>query len=239
MSALLPVLLLAATASPSPSPSPASPGGVAGVSAYELRVEARADGSADVTLTLRLDSNGATTARIPVPFAGVTALRLAEASPGTTVAQETTGERATLQITAPVRAAGPVTVRLLGHVAGAVTDSGAAGRSMRIALMNAEPASIKDLRLALIFPDEWRAQAIREALPKPAKAEAGPRAILEAIDGRPGARLLVSVLPQGETAVLRVDLTPAGRSPGWLIAGVALALLYLRSFRDLVGSPKK
>lgn len=231
------MLLLAATmASPAGADEPPA---AAAVTAYELRVDPRADGSADVALTLRLEAGSSQTVRVPFPWPELTGARLATAPPSTTFALTSSGDRGTLSVGVPDATPGSIEVRLEGRVANVVTDAGPAGRSIRVAMMNVEPAAIRDLRFLVAFPEGWRAHAIREALPKPGKAEVGPRAILESIDGRPGVRLRADALAQGDTAVLRVDLAPASQSRGWLIAGLVLAVLYLRSFRDLVGPKLK
>lgn len=235
---LLAVFLVAATTGGAASAKAAPEETATGVLAQEVRVDGQRDGSALVTVTLRLAAGAAATQRAPLPWAELGDARLTEAPAGSTFAITGSRERPILSVTLPEPTTAPVALRLVGRVADAVTDAGSAGRSMRVALMNLDAAPLRDLSLVLVFPDGSRAHAIREALPKPGRSEAGPRALLEAIDGRAGARLQVKALAQGETAALKVELGAASRSPAWLIVGLALAALYLRSFRDLVHPPK-
>lgn len=116
-------------------------------------------------------------------------------------------------------------------------DAPASTPTFKFTELHKEPASTPNLDLAVTFPDGMRALAIREALPKLRKGEVAPRARLESIDGRPGARLRVQNVQQGETVSLQVDLVRTAAPWGWLIAGVVLSSLYLYSFRDLVRKP--
>ena len=90
-------------------------------------------------------------------------------------------------------------------------------------------------RLDATFPDGIRAHAVREALPKLRKGEAGPRVRLARRRRPPGARLRVDRLKQGDPTSMQHragpanPARPAGSSPASL-----LSVLYLVYFRDLV-----
>lgn len=232
------ILLAAAAAASGPGPT-ATREAATPVTAYELRLDLRPDGSADVALTLHVAASGSQTVRVPFPWSELTEARLATAPPSSTYTVTPSGERATLSVDLPMAPSAPLEIRLIGRVKGVVSEPGPAGRSMRLAMMNVEPATLPDLTFLIAFPEGWRAHAIREALPKAGKSDAAPRAVLQFVDGRPGVRLHADALVQGEAASLRIDLAPTSRSPGWLIAGLALAALYLRSFRDLTASMQK
>jgi len=211
----------------------------AAISRYELRLDTRAQGPARASLSLVLDRIGGEIAVIPFPFADVSDLRLAEGPAGTLVASTVVNGQASLLLTLPGGAASPLALRLECDVQKVLSEATPAGRTARLTLLNTQPEPIRDLRLSITFPEGLRGHAIREARPAPGKAEAGPRAVLDAIDGRSGARLQVDSLPQGETAALRVELARAEPSMAWLLAGLVLGALYLVSFRDLVRPPAK
>jgi len=209
------------------------------ISRYELRLDTEARGPARATLSLVLDRIEGETALIPFPFAEISDLSLVE-GPAVAVAAATGASGQTgILVTLPGGTATPLRLRLTCAVAKAISEPAPAGRTVRMALLNTQPEPIRDLRISITFPEGLRGHAIREARPAPGKAEPGPRAVLDAIDGRSGARLLVDSLPQGETAALRVELARAEPSMAWLLAGLVLGALYLVSFRDLVRPPAR
>jgi hypothetical protein len=210
----------------------------AGISRYDLRVDTEAKGAARVTLDLVLEHAAGETALVPFPFAEVQNLGLLEGPAGAAVALAGVNGQARILATLPGDAAGPVHLRLTGTVQKAISDPGPAPRTVRLSLLNTQPEPIRDLRIVITFPEGLRGHAIREARPAPGKAEAAPRAVLDAIDRRSGARLEVDSLSQGETAALRVELARAEPSLAWLLAGLLLGVTYLVSFRDLVRPPE-
>lgn len=206
----------------------------AAISRYDLRLDTDTTGPARATLDLSLDRIEGEVAVIPFPFAEVGALRLIEGPAGALVTVAASNGQSRILVTLPPGATAPIRLRLAGEVGKAISPPGPAARTVRLALLNPQPEPIRDLRISITFPEGLRGHAIREARPAPDKAEPGPRAVLDAIDGRSGARLLVDSLPQGETAALRVELARARPSMAWLLAGLLLGVSYLVSFRDLV-----
>jgi hypothetical protein len=209
----------------------------ADISRYDLRIDTEAQGPARVTLDLVLEHVAEGTALVPIPFAEVQDLALVEGPAGASVALSTNGQ-ARILVTLQGGEAEPARLRLAGTVAKAISDPGPAARTVRLSLLNTQPEPIRGLRIVITFPEGLRGHAIREARPAPGKAEAGPRAVLDAIDRRSGVRLEVDSLPQGETAALRVELARAEPSLAWLLAGLLLGASYLVSFRDLVRPPE-
>lgn len=112
-----------------------------------------------------------------------------------------------------------------------------AGPIFKYSELHKDPVTTPSLEVAVTFPDGMRALAVREALPKLRKGEITPRARLESVDGRDGARLRVDNVQQGETVSLQIELVRARAPWGWLIAGALLSAMYLYSFRDLVRKP--
>jgi hypothetical protein len=110
----------------------------------------------------------------------------------------------------------------------------AGSRIFRHAFVNTQEATIGSYRFELIFPEETMAQAIREQLPKPKKAEVGPRVLLSKIEGRQAATLQFAALKQGDDTSMQLELVPVRKSFGWLIVGLLLAGAYLYYFRDIV-----
>jgi hypothetical protein len=209
------------------------------VSRYDLRLDTQAAGPARATLSLVLDSVEGQMAAIPLPFPELRNLSLVEGPAGAQVATAAANGQAWIVVTLHANATLPVNLRLTGDVAEVLSKPTPAGRTARVALLNTQPEPIRDLRIAITFPEGLRGHAIREARPPAAKTETAPRAALDSIDGRSGVRLQVDSLPQGETAALRVELARADPSMGWLLAGLVLSALYLVSFRDLVRPPAK
>lgn len=211
--------------------------GSAAVERYEMRLELTEAGSGRATLVASVVPSGATELILPFPFPKATSLRLIEAPAGASMSIEVGAAQSNLRIHWPTEISAPFSLKLAGDVSDALPPRTAA-RTVRVAVMNSQPEVLRGLRLDVVFPEGLRGHAIREALPKAASSDGAPRAALEDIDGRPGARLQVDELSQGETAALRVELSPATRSPGWLLAGLLLSVLYLVSFRDLVARQK-
>jgi len=107
-------------------------------------------------------------------------------------------------------------------------------RTLRVAFVNTEPASIKTFELLAVLPDGMRVQAIREQLPKLKRSEVEARVRLGAGDGRQNALLAIAGLKQGDSASMKLEAVPARPSPFWLVVGILLSALYLVCFRDLV-----
>lgn len=211
--------------------------GPTGISRYELRLDPEAEGPARATLSLAFDRLEGETAVIPFPFAEINDLRLGDAPPDTRVSTTSTKGPARILVIFPANPTTPFNLRLTCDVQNVLSEPTPAGRTVRVALLNTEPEPIRDLSISITFPEGLRGHAIREARPAPGQAEGGPRAVLDAIDGRSGARLHVDSLSQGETAALRIELARAEPSMAWLLAGLVLGALYLVSFRDLVRPP--
>lgn len=209
------------------------------ISRYELRLETETRGPARATLDLVLESVDGDSAVIPFPFAEIKDLSLVEGPAGTLVTSTAVNGQTRILVTLPRGATAPIRLRLACEAQKAFSEPAPAGRTVRLAFLNTQPEPIRGLRIAITFPEGLRGHAIREARPAATKTESGPRAVLDAIDGRSGVRLQVDSLPQGETAALRVELARAEPSLAWLLAGVVLGALYLVSFRDLVRPPVK
>lgn len=216
------------------------------VRAYELRVTAAADGTGHGTATVRLASCAPGTLALPLGLSAVEGLRLTSAPEGVALAVEPWGSQQRLWLTLPEGTPEAVDVGFELETSGLLVRPAANGGkgavaadrwTLRHALLAAQSEPIGRYRFELLFPAGLRAHAVREALPRLRQGEAGPRVALTAIDGRAAARLAVDGLAPGETAALQVELVPATRSPGWWIAGLALSLLYLVRFRDLVSKP--
>lgn len=210
---------------------------------YTVRLEATESGASRGSLTVEV--TGADEGRFAIPL-GLRAeqVELVEGPAGTTVRAERLNGQLLAKVALPDSAGGAATIRLRFSVSGLFEEpTPAAGekrtlpighRLFRHTLVNTQPAPIRRYRFELVFPAGIRAHAIREALPKLRKAEVGPRVQFDGLDSQAGARLQVDGLAQGDTASMQIELMPASRSLGWLIAGLVLSVLYLVYFRDLV-----
>lgn len=215
------------------APVPAVAVEPAGLARYELRVDIRSDGSGRASLEVILDPLAGELAIVPFPFAAVVAPTISGV-PGIGLSTVAANGQTNLVFTLPPAARAPVAIRVTAEAPEIMSGTPTTGRSVRIGLLNSQPAPIHDLRLVVVFPEGLRGHAIHEALPRQGKAEIEPRAAFAEIDQRGGVRLQAASIAQGETALLRVELADASPSPGWLVIGLLLGVFYLVSFRDLV-----
>lgn len=211
--------------------------------AYEVQIRIGPDGAATAVADLRFENAAPGPVAVPLGFAGVTVVRVTEPA-GVTATVEALNGQSLVRFVLPEGTTGEVHVVLAFDVPRALerTDPGpgeratlpAGTRLFKHALLNTQAATIGRYRLGVVFPDDLRAHAVREWLPKLRKGEAGPRVRLDNIDAQHGAVLAVDRLQLGETASVTVELIPLVRSLSWLLVGAALSLVYLIVFRDLV-----
>lgn len=215
--------------------------GAAEVNAYAVNLRIQPDGSARGRVQLHL--HGVTPGPFDVPFGVVDArdLVVAEGPRGTEASLVPTEGQPRIRLAIPEAPAGEFTVTLAFTTPRAYArPEPAKGRGavapvlLRHAFVNTLPTGISDYRFEALLPAGAMAQAIREQLPKPGKTESDPRVRLGLIDGCQAATLRVGPLRQGDDTAMTVEITSTRRSWGWLLAGCALALLYLVRFRDLV-----
>ncbi len=214
------------------------------ISAYEVTLAIAEDGSAKATAVVTVDGATPGVLAIPLGFPGIGAVEVTDGPAGTVAAARAVNGQSELVLTLPDGAPASCRVAITFPVGRAFqkTEPGPGERRtlpegvllFRHAIVNAEPSAIGRYRFSVSFPASLRAHAVREALPRLRKTEAGPRARLGAVDGRGGAWLEVTKLSQGDSASLQIELVPGGRSPAWVIAGLVLCVLYLVYFRDLV-----
>lgn len=214
------------------------------IRAYGVRVEINDDGAANGSATLRLADVEAGRITIPLGFAPVSQLRLESAPAGTAITSEERNGQTVVALDLPAAASGETAIAFAFHVGSAFASSKlAAGQKSTLpannrilahTLVNTEPTAIGAYQVEFLFPEDMRAHAIREALPKLAKSETEPRVRLAEIGARNGARLRIGRLQQGDKTSMQVELRSRKRSPWWLVTGLALSILYLIQFRDLV-----
>ncbi len=226
----------------------AAPMSAAEISSYALRLELAADGAGTASGVVHLAAAGPGGFDLPLGFGAPRALRLTAGPAGTTLAAVPQNGQSILHLVLPADTPPEFELRfeltvsdLLETPAARTGEPQGASpgdrRVFRHSLLSSQPTGVGGYRFEVVFPEGMRAHAIREALPKPRKGEAGPRALLQAIDGREGARLEVAGLAQGETASLQIELVRRSRSPAWWVVGIALSVLYLVKFKDLVARP--
>jgi len=199
----------------------------------DVRVVLSADGSGAATITTSFAANAGAMS-IPTGFTAAGPVRLTRGPAGATVSAELRGGQTHVRVLTPPGTPSPAVLTIDMPVAGVLTTPTPAGRSFRFSMLQTQGDAIRNYRLAVTFPDGMRALAIREALPKVRTSEIVPRAVLDTIDGRVGARLRVDNVQQGERVSLQIELARAMPPWGWLVAGLGLAAMYLWSFRDLV-----
>jgi len=222
----------------------ASAASAAEIRSYAVRIEAHPDGSGSVSAVVQIESATPGAIAIPLGFATVADLRMIEGPAGTVLSASAANGQSLVQAVVPGGAPAALTIAFafttkdvflpVAPASGEKSTLPEGSRVLRHAVMNSQPAPIRSYKAEAVFPEGLRAHAVREALPRLRKAEAGPRVLLDDIDGKTGARLQVDRLLQGESASMQVELVPQGRSVAWLIAGLVLSLAYLVYFRDLV-----
>ncbi len=111
-------------------------------------------------------------------------------------------------------------------------------RMVAHSFVNTQEMEIKSYRFEVLLPTGAMVQAIREQLPKTGKSEVEPRVRLGKIDGCQSATLQFTKVKQGDDASMSVEIVPVRKSWVWLLAGLALAGIYLFYFRDLVAPPR-
>lgn len=230
---LLPVGLLAAAAL-----------GATDIAAYRVRLDTAADGtgkgSAEVVLTRCTPGR----INLPLGFANPADLRLESGPPQATLAKGPTQGQTLLHLDLPPGVVGEATVRFSFSVPmafstptpgpGEKSPFPAGSHLFRHALVATQEGVLGGYRFEVLFPPGTRAQSIREQLPKPGKAEVGPRVRLGKTEGRQGAVLQMGAMRQGDDTSMALELVPERKSWGWLAVGLALCALYLFHFRDLV-----
>lgn len=226
------------------APSVPADAGTPTITAYAVTLSASAEGRGVATARLTIEGAIPGTMSVPFGFPGVTTVRLDGAPSGVAAEAHPVNGQSTVTLALPDGVPPSFGLTLTAEVPEPFQRTEPAPGERRTlpegtlvfrhALVNADRASIGRYRLEVIFPDGYRAHAVREALPKLKKNEAGPRARLADIGDRSGAWLEAAALNQGDSASLQIELVPAGRSPIWLVAGLLLSGLYLVSFRDLV-----
>lgn len=214
------------------------------ISAYDVTLAIAEDGSAKATAVVTIDGATPGPLAIPLGFPGVGSVEVTFGPAGTAGSAHAVNGQSELVLTLPEGTPASCRVAVTFPLGQAFqkTEPGpgerrtlpAGVRIFRHAIVNAEPSPIGRYRFSVSFPSSLRAHAIREALPRLRKTEAGPRARLATVDGKGGAWLEVTKLSQGDSASLQIELVPGGRSPAWMIAGLLLSVLYLVYFRDLV-----
>jgi hypothetical protein len=214
------------------------------IRSYDLRLVAMPDGSARGTARLELAQAEPGPLAVPVGASVLQDLRLEEAPAGTTLQAGPAQGQALLHAQLPKDVPAAATLAFsfrLPHAflptdpqPGQKPTLASGNRLFRHAFVQTQAAAVGSYRCAFLFPEGMMAQSVREALPKPRKTEVAPRVRLERIEGRQAAVLRMDNLQQGDDAAMTLELTPERKSPGWLLAGTALSLVYLIGFRDLV-----
>ena len=105
---------------------------------------------------------------------------------------------------------------------------------VRHAFVNTKDSVIRDYSVEAYLPSGYRFQSIKEQLPRLRKTEVEPRVLLGRKEGRQTAVLHNTGLKQGDGASMLLEGVPTRRSPLWMLAGLAIAFLYLFLFRDMV-----
>jgi hypothetical protein len=218
------------------------------IRSYDVLLTTSEDGSAAGVTAVRFGGRPDGPLTFPLGFRDVTNVRITVAPAPALVSAANVDGQSVVSVTFPNGAPADPAIEISFDVPRAFVDlTPAPGEKsalpagamlFRHALINtaAQPIAKYEARIAL--PPSMRVHAIREALPKLTKKESEPRVRLLEIAGRNGARLRAANLTQGGSTSMQLELVPQRRPWGWLLAGIALSLFYLVSFRDLVARQK-
>lgn len=223
---LLPFLLLGSALS------------AAEIQSYSTRVELSPDGAGRATATLRVAGSASETVEIPVGFKA-SGFLLADGPKGLRLESHGANVRVVLPPEAGVWTC-TFTFAADGVFAPEAVPEGekarmpGTSRVVRAAFVHTYDDPIGAFSVEVVLPSGYRFQAIKEAVPRPGKKEAEPRVRLGRTAGRQTALLKASGLKQGDSAGMVLEAVPSSRSFLWLAAGLAIALLYLYLFRDMV-----
>lgn len=214
------------------------------IRSYRVRLETAADGTGKGTAEVGLARCTAGRINLPLGFKAIAGLQLEEAPPRLHLTQGPSNGQVLLHADLPDGIPADCTFRFTFTLPAAFVpiEPGpgekspfpAGSRLFRHALVATQEGTIGSYRFEVLFPPGTRAQAVREQLPKPGKAEAGPRVRLGKADGRQNAVLQMSAMKQGDDTSMALELVPERKSWAWLLAGLALCAIYLFRFRDLV-----
>lgn len=214
------------------------------IQSYTVRLQAAHDGAGAGMATVSLTGCTPGTLAIPLAFSSPENVRLEESPAGVRLELGPRNGMTLLRLHLPEGMPTQASLRFsftvkqvfqgVSRAPGEKSTLPAGSRIFRHAFVNTQEIPIGVYRLDFLFPEGFRAQAIREQLPKPKKSEVGPRVLLSKLEGRQAATLQFSGLHQGDDTSMALELVPSQRSFGWLVAGLLLAGLYLFYFRDLV-----
>jgi hypothetical protein len=214
------------------------------IKTYEARLEVAADGSALVTVNLKLTGSQPGMVPLPVGFGTLDDFQLQDAPRGVQLNPVPSKDQSIVEIDLPQAVAADVKLSFTfrapdvlaqpKNTAGEKSGLPAGSRLLRHGFVNTQAATIAAYRVEVRLPEEVRVQMIREQLPKPKRTEVLPRVRLDRIDGNQGALLQVANLKQGDKTSMVLEVVEDGRSYVWLLVGLLLSAAYLVGFRDLV-----
>ena len=218
------------------------------IQSYAIRIQAADDGGGRAIATVTLTGCTPGLLALPLGFASPEGLTLEEAPAGVKLALGPRNGMTSLHLQFPEGMPAQATLRfsfaveqvfqVLQPAPGEKSTLPKGSRLFRHAFVNTQETPIGTYRMEFLFPAGFMAQAIREQLPKLKKSEVGPRVLLSQVEGRQAATLQFTDLHQGDDTSMVLELVPARRSLGWLVAGLLLAGLYLVRFRDLVAKKR-
>ena len=219
------------------------------ISQYTTSLSVAPDGTGHAACTLVIAGGSSETVEVPLSHGAWTNFRVAEASDGLRLEPPQANSGA-FRVTLPAAATAPsrltfdfdvpqAFVKAENAAPGAKLTIPAESRTLRYAFVNTQVTLIRDFRVLVTLPEGYRFQAIREQLPRQTKSEVEPRVRLGGEGGRQNALLRLANLRQGDDTSMVLEALPDRRSLLWLVAGVALAGLYLVGFRDLVARNKE
>jgi hypothetical protein len=221
----------------------------AGIESHVTRLVIALDGSGQASCTVVVAGAPSETVEIPLAGGGHSNLRLSEGPEGLVLEPPKPGATA-VRVTLPAAAAATSRFTLAYDVPEALAraENPEAGekltiprgsRTLRYAFVNTQAAPIREFEALVVLPAGWRVHAVREQLPRPKRTEVEPRVRLGADGDRQNALLQLDAMKQGDSASMQLEVGSNGPSPLWLAAGLALSVLYLVKFRDLVARGKE
>lgn len=212
---------------------------------YDVRMEQEAGGAAAVHA--RIDLAGVKPGTLDVPLAAwgdIADFKLDAAPLEVRAVPVSKGSSPRLTLTVPADApdAFPIELSFRTPAPKAAPSKAGAGGEAKYAqishrIFNATQTPVERYRLRVVLPEGTIVHQTLEAAPKTKAKETTPRVQLVGEDGRQGAVLQIPDLKFGDSASMRIEFGREQKSWNVLWIGLALSLLYLVFFRDVLRTP--
>lgn len=212
------------------------------LSAYGETVDLRADGSAEIRLSMTMTGGGMTELRIPVRHAALTGLR----SVGAGLSGLHTEQRQDVHylVAELASSSGETrTIDLVYQVPDYFAGDGKSGsfgaRDLEYRFVNVSFEGIAAFSARLMLPEGWVFHQVNRFLPQPKKTGTAPPYRLDRVEGRRLVEITLTEIGLGDEVVLDCAFRSESRSKVVMVFLILAALAYLIFFRDILKGGSK